>query len=60
VATAVMAFVPITTGIPDTELFPVYALTVIALGVIYMTVAITIEGRLSPNVAVQVPDSTKN
>ncbi|MDZ4733481.1 MAG: cation:proton antiporter [Nitrospirota bacterium] len=60
VATAVMAFVPITTGIPDTELFPVYALTVIALGVIYMTVAITIEGRLSPNVAGQASDSIKN
>jgi len=60
VATAVMAFVPITAGIPNTELFPLYALTVIALGVIYMTVAITVEGRLSPNVAGQAPDSTKN
>ncbi len=60
VATAVMAFVPMTTGISDTELFPVYALSVIALGVVYMTVAITIEGRLSPNVAGQASDSTKN
>jgi cell volume regulation protein A len=59
VATAVMAFVPTTTGIPNTEMFPVYALTVIALGVIYMTVAITIESRLSPD-AGKAPDAIKN
>ena len=45
VATAVMAFLPISTGIPDTELFPVYALTVIVLGIIGMTIILTIRQR---------------
>ncbi len=45
VATAVMAFLPISTGIPDTELFPVYALTVIVLGIIGMTIILTIHQR---------------
>ena len=37
VATAVMAFLPISAGIPGTELFPIYALTVIVLCVLGMT-----------------------
>lgn len=45
VATAVMAFLPIGKGIPDTDLFPTYALTVIVLGVIGMTVVLTIHQR---------------
>lgn len=48
VATAVMAFLPIAWGIPDTELFPIYALTVIALGVVGMTILLTIHQRWSP------------
>ncbi|MDH4237304.1 MAG: cation:proton antiporter [Nitrospira sp.] len=48
VATAVMAFLPIAWGIPDTELFPIYALTVIALGVVGMTILLAIHQRWSP------------
>jgi cell volume regulation protein A len=48
VATAVMAFLPTAWGIPDTELFPIYALTVIALGVVGMTILLTIHKRWSP------------
>ncbi len=47
VATAVMAFLPTAAGIPDTERFPIYALTVIALGVVYMTAALPVERRLA-------------
>jgi len=47
VATAVMAFLPIAWGIPDTELFPIYALTVIALGVVGMTILLAIHRRWS-------------
>ena len=47
VATAVMAFLPTATGIPNTELFPIYALTVIALGVVGMTIVLTIYQRWS-------------
>ncbi len=45
VATAVMAFLPTATGIPDTELFPTYALTVILLGVVGMTIVLTLYKR---------------
>lgn len=47
VATAVMAFLPTAWGIPDTELFPIYALTVIALGVVGMTILLAIHKRWS-------------
>lgn len=47
VATAVMAFLPTAWGIPDTELFPIYALTVIALGVVGMTILLAIHRRWS-------------
>lgn len=40
VATAVMAFLPASAGIPDTEVFPMYALTVITLGVLFMTLSL--------------------
>lgn len=45
VATAVMAFLPVATGIPGTELFPMYALTVIVMGVVGMTIVLTIYQR---------------
>lgn len=45
VATAVMAFLPTAAGIPDTEAFPMYALTVIALGVVGMTVVLAVHRR---------------
>lgn len=45
VATAVMAFLPVATGIPGTELFPMYALTVIVMGVVGMTILLTIHQR---------------
>lgn len=51
VAAAVMAFLPAAQGIADTELFPMYALTVIALSVVYMTAALAIEGRRVPTAA---------
>ena len=47
VATAVMAFLPIASGIEGTELFPIYALTVILLGVTGMTVILTVYQRWS-------------
>jgi len=55
-AAAVMAFLPASSGIPDTGLFPLYALTVIALSVLYMTVALALERRRA--VAVKVPASS--
>lgn len=54
VATAVMAFLPTAVGIPDTESFPMYALTVITLGVLGMTVALAIHRRWAPSLQVQV------
>jgi Na+:H+ antiporter len=45
VATAVMAFLPTATGIPGTELFPIYALTVILLGVVGMTIVLALYKR---------------
>lgn len=45
VATAVMAFLPVATGIPGTELFPMYALTVIVMGVVGMTIVLAIYQR---------------
>lgn len=47
VATAVMAFLPASAGIPGTESFPMYALTVIALGVVFMTLSLGIYRMLS-------------
>lgn len=46
VATAVMAFLPAARGIEGTTLFPVYALTVITLGVVLMTVLLPLSRRL--------------
>lgn len=40
VATAVMAFLPASAGIPHTENFPMYAVTVITLGVLFMTLSL--------------------
>jgi potassium/hydrogen antiporter len=40
VATAVMAFLPASAGIPDTEDFPMSALTVITFGVLFMTLSL--------------------
>jgi len=54
VATAVMAFLPTATGIPGTELFPLYALTVILLGVVGMTIVLTLYKR-SPLSSQPVP-----
>jgi len=47
VATAVMAFLPASAGIPNTENFPMYALTVIALGVVFMTLSLAIYRNLT-------------
>jgi potassium/hydrogen antiporter len=42
VATAVMAFLPASAGIPDTEHFPMYALTVITFGVLFMALSLAL------------------
>lgn len=42
VATAVMAFLPASAGIPETESFPVYALTVITFGVLFMALSLAL------------------
>lgn len=47
VATAVMSFLPASAGIPETENFPIYALTVIALGVVFMTLSMAFYRNLS-------------
>jgi len=47
VATAVMAFLPASAGIPNTENFPMYALTVISLGVVFMTLSLAIYRNLT-------------
>ena len=54
-ATAVMAFLPAHAGLPGTELFPMYALTVIALSVVYMTIALAMERRRAPEVVTTMP-----
>jgi potassium/hydrogen antiporter len=46
VATAVMAFLPASAGIPDTESFPMYAVTVITLGVVFMTLSLAVYRHL--------------
>ena len=51
VATAVMAFLPTSTGIRGTELFPIYALTVIVLCVLGMTLVLTLYQRRHPSSA---------
>lgn len=54
VATAVMSFLPASAGIPDTETFPMYALTVITLGVLFMTLSLALYRSLAshePNLA---------
>lgn len=55
IAVAVMSFLPASAGIPNTELFPVYALCVIALSVIYMTLMLALERRRAPVVVASVP-----
>ncbi|HEX9742492.1 MAG TPA: cation:proton antiporter [Nitrospiraceae bacterium] len=55
VAAAVMAFLPSGAGIPGTDLFPLYALTVIALSVLYMTVALAIERGRAVEVKIPAP-----
>lgn len=45
VATAVMAFLPASAGIPDTEDFPMYALTVITFGVLFMALSLAVYRR---------------
>ena len=54
VAVAVMSFLPASAGIPNTELFPVYALSVIALSVIYMTIMLALERRRAPAVVAPI------
>ncbi len=44
-ATAVMAFLPANAGVPHTEQFPMYAVTVIVFSVLYMTVMLALERR---------------
>ena len=46
-ATAVMAFLPASMGIPGTEHFPMYAVTVIALSVLFMTAGLVVVRRRS-------------
>jgi cell volume regulation protein A len=53
VATAVMAFLPISAGIPGTELFPIYALTVIVFCVLGMTLVLTLYQRSHPSSRVE-------
>jgi hypothetical protein len=48
VAVAVMSFLPASSGIPNTELFPIYALTVIVLSIIFMTAGLAFERRRAP------------
>lgn len=45
VATAVMAFLPVARAISGTDLFPIYPLTVIVLGVVGMTMVLTMYQR---------------
>jgi cell volume regulation protein A len=47
VATAVMAFLPASAGIPGTESFPMYALAVITLGVLFMTLSLALYRNLA-------------
>jgi len=49
-AAAVMAFVPAGQGLAGTESFPLFALLIIGLSVLYMTVALSIERRGTPDV----------
>jgi cell volume regulation protein A len=58
VATAVMAFLPASAGIPETEHFPMYALTVITLGVLFMTLALGLYRSLASNDRLPVNPST--
>jgi len=55
VATAVMAFLPIASGIPETELFPIYALTVIVFGVVGMAVILALYQRRTPSSPTEPP-----
>ncbi len=56
-ATAVMAFLPANAGIPHTDFFPMYAVTVIVLSVLYMTVVLAIERRRAPVIMAPMPSS---
>lgn len=47
VATAVMAFLPASAGIPETESFPMYALAVITLGVVFMTLSLAVYRKMA-------------
>jgi cell volume regulation protein A len=64
VAVAVMSFLPASAGIAGTDLFPVYALTVIVLSIVFMTVAFTLfrqQGTasiLAPAKAAEVPEAS--
>lgn len=53
VATAVMSFLPASAGIQNTEDFPMYALTVITLGVVFMTLSMALYRSLSPRESVR-------
>ncbi len=44
-ATAVMAFVPASMGVPGTDTFPLFALLIIGFSVLYMTGAMYVETR---------------
>lgn len=47
-ASAVIAFHPVSTGVPGTELSPIYVLTVIVLCVLGMTLVLTLYQRWHP------------
>lgn len=53
VATAVMAFLPASAGIQNTEDFPMYALTVITLGVVFMTLSLALYRSLASRESVR-------
>jgi cell volume regulation protein A len=55
IAVAVMSFLPISRGVPNTEFFPVYALTMIALSILYMSVMLTFERRRLATLVEAVP-----
>ncbi len=59
VATAVMAFLPASAGIPDTAVFPIYALTVITLGVLFMTFSLALYQSMAAHEQELIGPSTE-
>ena len=62
VAVAVMSFLPQSAGIPGTDVFPLYALIVIALSILFMTAALALERRLGrglvPSISTSQPSES--